>query len=101
MLLHFPALQIYLSAGRRDKAGPGASRFYQKLHRLHHQWFPDQISFEGVKTHPAAVEALRKMGHRVVGEARQGDAHSIWINPATGGYVGAADKRLSGKAAGY
>jgi gamma-glutamyltranspeptidase/glutathione hydrolase len=69
--------------------------------RLHHQWFPDQISFEGRKSHPAAVETLRKMGHRVVGEARQGDAHSIWVNPATGGYVGAADKRLSGKAAGY
>lgn len=68
--------------------------------RLHHQWFPDDIKFEGTKTHAAAVEGLRKMGHQVAGH-RQGDAHSIWINPATGGYVGAADKRLSGAAVGY
>jgi len=30
----------------------------------------------------------------------QGDAHSIWIDPATGERIGAADKRISGKAAG-
>jgi gamma-glutamyltranspeptidase/glutathione hydrolase len=68
--------------------------------RLHHQWFPDQINFERTKEHAGFVEALRKMGHTVV-EHKQGDAHSIWVNPRTGGYVGAADKRLSGKVAGY
>jgi gamma-glutamyltranspeptidase/glutathione hydrolase len=68
--------------------------------RLHHQWFPDEIKFEGAKQHADTVKALQAMGHRV-GFAKQGDAHSIWINPRTGGYVGAADKRLSGKAVGY
>jgi gamma-glutamyltranspeptidase/glutathione hydrolase len=68
--------------------------------RLHHQWFPDELRFEGMSQYPAAVAGLTKLGHRVIG-ARQGDAHSIWVNPKTGGYVGAADKRLSGFAAGY
>ena len=68
--------------------------------RLHHQWLPDEVRFEGLDAHAKSVAALRSMGHRLTG-ARQGDAHSIWINPRTGGYVGAADKRLSGKASGY
>jgi gamma-glutamyltranspeptidase/glutathione hydrolase len=68
--------------------------------RLHHQWFPDELRFEGVSQYPAAVAGLTKLGHRVIG-TRQGDAHSIWVNPKTGGYVGAADKRLSGYAGGY
>jgi gamma-glutamyltranspeptidase/glutathione hydrolase len=68
--------------------------------RTHHQWFPDELKFEGVKQYADTVKALQGMGHRV-SVARQGDAHSIWINPQTRGYVGAADKRLSGKALGY
>jgi gamma-glutamyltranspeptidase/glutathione hydrolase len=68
--------------------------------RLHHQWFPDEIRFEGVKQHPATVERLKEMGHRVVSN-RQGDAHSIAIDPKTGLRTGAADKRLSGHVAGY
>ncbi len=68
--------------------------------RMHHQWFPDELKFEGNKQYPEAVKALQDMGHRV-NYSRQGDAHSIWINPKTGGYVGAADKRLSGKVSGY
>jgi gamma-glutamyltranspeptidase/glutathione hydrolase len=68
--------------------------------RTHHQWFPDELKFEGVKQYPETVKALQGMGHRV-STARQGDAHSIWVNPKTGGYVGAADKRLSGKVSGY
>jgi gamma-glutamyltranspeptidase/glutathione hydrolase len=67
--------------------------------RLHHQWFPDLVHFEGMKTHADAVRQLQKMGHKVVG-ARQGDAHSIWIDPRTGKYVGATDHRIDGKAAG-
>jgi gamma-glutamyltranspeptidase/glutathione hydrolase len=68
--------------------------------RLHHQWFPDEVKFEGTKEYAATVAHLKAMGHKV-SFARQGDAHSIWINPKTGGYVGAADKRLSGKVSGY
>ena len=43
---------------------------------------------------------LRALGHTVQG-TRQGDAHSIWVEPKTGVYWGAADRRISGKAAGY
>jgi gamma-glutamyltranspeptidase/glutathione hydrolase len=68
--------------------------------RLHHQWFPDEVHFEGVGDYPEVVSRLRAMGHRVIG-VRQGDAHSIWIDPRTGRYYGAADHRISGKALGY
>jgi gamma-glutamyltranspeptidase/glutathione hydrolase len=68
--------------------------------RLHHQWFPDQVRFEGMSQHADLVEKLRAMGHQVVG-TKQGDAHSIWVDPKTGYFHGAADKRISGKADGY
>jgi len=68
--------------------------------RLHHQWFPDEVRFEGLSEYPALVEGLRKMGHRVFA-TRQGDAHSILVDPKTGVYHGAADHRISGKATGY
>lgn len=67
--------------------------------RLHHQWLPDVVRFEGVKPHADLVAKLTAMGHKVT-EARQGDAHTIWIDPKTGVRVGAADKRLDGKAVG-
>ena len=38
------------------------------------------------------------MGHVVVG-GKQGDAHTIWVDPKTGAYVGAEDRRIDGKAA--
>ena len=67
--------------------------------RLHHQWFPDSAQFEGVKQYPELVAKLKEMGH-TIREGRQGDAHSIWIDPKTGVRIGAADKRLDGKAVG-
>ena len=67
--------------------------------RLHHQWFPDAARFEGVKAHPELVTKLTALGH-TVGEHKQGDGHSIGIDPKTGVRVGAADKRLDGKAVG-
>jgi gamma-glutamyltranspeptidase/glutathione hydrolase len=68
--------------------------------RLHHQWFPDEARFEGRSEYPELVEKLRAMGHTIIG-SRQGDAHSIWVDPKTGKFYGAADQRISGKAAGY
>jgi gamma-glutamyltranspeptidase/glutathione hydrolase len=68
--------------------------------RLHHQWFPDYARFEGITEHRDAIDRLRQMGHQV-GGTRQGDAHSIWVDRKTGTYYGAADRRISGKAAGY
>jgi gamma-glutamyltranspeptidase/glutathione hydrolase len=66
--------------------------------RQHHQWFPDEIRLEGKADD--VTPKLQALGHKVKTH-RQGDAHSIWIDPKTGVYHGAADKRLDGKAAGY
>jgi gamma-glutamyltranspeptidase/glutathione hydrolase len=68
--------------------------------RLHHQWFPDEARFEGAWEYTDAVCKLKAMGHSVSG-TRQGDAHSIWVDPKTGHYFGAEDHRIDGKAAGY
>jgi len=44
--------------------------------------------------------ALREMGHIVAEPRRQGDAHSIAVDPMTGLKLGVADRRLGGWAAG-
>ncbi len=67
--------------------------------RLHHQWMPDVANFEGGKRYPELVTGLTALGHTVT-EHRQGDAHSIGIDPKTGLRAGVADKRLDGKAVG-
>jgi gamma-glutamyltranspeptidase/glutathione hydrolase len=73
--------------------------------RLHHQWFPDGIRFETawVEKHQAVVDALKEMGHNVAAGTvgRQGDAHSIAVDPETGVRTGVADRRIGGGAAGY
>jgi gamma-glutamyltranspeptidase/glutathione hydrolase len=68
--------------------------------RLHHPWFPDIVRFEGREDYLASVKRLEQMGHKVR-STKQGDAHSIWVDPKTGLYYGAADRRINGKAAGY
>jgi gamma-glutamyltranspeptidase/glutathione hydrolase len=68
--------------------------------RLHQAWFPDVVRFEGTREYAAVLDRLKQMGHTIQG-TKQGDAHSIWVDPKTGHYFGAADRRISGKAAGY
>jgi gamma-glutamyltranspeptidase/glutathione hydrolase len=68
--------------------------------RLHHQWFPDEVRFEGTADYPDAVAKLKAMGHTVIG-IRQGDAHTIRVNPKTGAYQGAEDRRIDGKVSAY
>jgi gamma-glutamyltranspeptidase/glutathione hydrolase len=72
--------------------------------RLHHGWLPDRVLIEPalMAEHAPAIEQLRAMGH-VVSDKRelQGDAHTIWIDAASGQIVAAADRRTSGSAAGY
>ncbi len=68
--------------------------------RLHHPWFPDTASFEGTDEYGKSVQCLEAMGHSVRG-TRQGDAHSIWLDPKTGQYVGAEDRRINGKVSGF
>jgi gamma-glutamyltranspeptidase/glutathione hydrolase len=66
--------------------------------RQHHQWFPDEIQLEDKSGE--LTTKLQQLGHMVKSH-RQGDAHSIWIDPKTGLYHGASDTRLNGKATGY
>jgi gamma-glutamyltranspeptidase/glutathione hydrolase len=68
--------------------------------RLHHQWFPDEARFEGTREYPEAVAKLKAMGHAVTG-TNQGDAHSIKVDPKTGAYQGAEDRRINGKVSAY
>jgi gamma-glutamyltranspeptidase / glutathione hydrolase len=65
--------------------------------RLHHQWLPDRVRFEGMSEYSEAVAKLKTMGHIVEG-TRQGDAHTIRVDPKTGAYIGAEDRRILGKA---
>jgi gamma-glutamyltranspeptidase/glutathione hydrolase len=70
--------------------------------RMHHQWLPDRISVEPAQRdgYVAALEVLQARGHKLSDRRdKQGDAHSIGVGPD--GYVGVADQRLSGWAAGY
>ena len=66
--------------------------------RHHHQWFPDRIQAEpGVPR-----EGLENLGHKFDPTARrQGDAHSIFYDPPSGQWIGVADTRRAGAAAGY
>jgi gamma-glutamyltranspeptidase/glutathione hydrolase len=71
--------------------------------RLHHQWLPDAVTVEPAlrAEHPEAIEALRRLGHVIAEQSpRQGDAHSIAVRP-DGKYLGVADTRRSGAAAGF
>ncbi len=69
--------------------------------RMHHQWMPDVLRVEPNRMSAETRQQLEMIGHNINAAGRQGDAHSIWIDPVTGLRHGAADKRLSGKAAGY
>lgn len=71
--------------------------------RMDHEWMPDRLRLEREGLPNDVIEALRSMGH-TIGRSRsweQGDAHSILIDPKTGIYYGAADKRSEGSAIGY
>ena len=70
--------------------------------RFSHQWLPDQITFETPELYPETMKALRAMGHTIIrtGPLPQGDAHCIWVRKPHD-YVGVADRRINGRAAGY
>jgi gamma-glutamyltranspeptidase/glutathione hydrolase len=72
--------------------------------RMHHAWFPDSLQLEPglAENHAAALRALREMGHIIEKKTvRLGDAHSIRVDPRSGLYQGAADRRRDGSAAGW
>jgi gamma-glutamyltranspeptidase / glutathione hydrolase len=61
--------------------------------RLHHQWMPDSVTFEGGSISPEVAEALTKMGHRISTRGRQGDGQTIWVDPQDGMPYGVNDRR--------
>jgi gamma-glutamyltranspeptidase/glutathione hydrolase len=71
--------------------------------RMHHQWLPDRVRVEAelFEEHGEPIRKLQELGHAVERSRHQGDAHSIMIDPDSGIITGAADRRASGKAAGY
>ena len=68
--------------------------------RHHQQWFPDRISLEDSPDFDVLSSKLKAMGHTIT-KSRQGDAHTILVDPKTGQFTGVADKRLDGQASGY
>jgi gamma-glutamyltranspeptidase/glutathione hydrolase len=68
--------------------------------RQHHAWLPDELRLERGPATIAVADRLRAMGHKV-NFAKQGDAHTIVVDPKTGAYYGAEDGRIHGKATGY
>ncbi len=71
--------------------------------RLNMTWFPDKVTAEAdmFKDHSASLNQLEKMGQYIDPKpARQGDAHSIFVE-IDGRIVGVADKRHGGEGAGY
>ncbi len=72
--------------------------------RIHHPWLPDRLVFERSleADHPDLIHELAQRGHALDKPiARQGDAHSIWVDPKTGVFHGVADLRRKGCALGY
>ncbi len=67
--------------------------------RLHDQGLPDVIRVERGGFQPAAVEQLRKLGHKVNEDGYTGDIEAIIRTPT--GWQGVSDPRLGGGGAGY
>ena len=74
--------------------------------RIHHQWFPDRLNIEGGVSQEI-IESLKAKGHEIRasgffgGSYRQGDGHSIMVDPDTGYRLGAPDPRIEGAAFGH
>jgi gamma-glutamyltranspeptidase/glutathione hydrolase len=71
--------------------------------RFHHAWMPDKLTMEkDWHAVPDLVKGLREMGHAIDdAPSRQGDAHSIQVDPSSGRIHGVADRRRDGWAAGF
>jgi gamma-glutamyltranspeptidase / glutathione hydrolase len=70
--------------------------------RFHHQWMPDQISFEPYGLNSDTRKVLEARGHKFADKpGYMGDAEGIMIELKTGMRLGASDPRLGGAAVGY
>ena len=63
--------------------------------RSDHEWMPDRFNLEADAVSEDVLAKLRAMGHTVRQMGRQGSAHSIWVELASGKVYGVADRRDS------
>jgi gamma-glutamyltranspeptidase/glutathione hydrolase len=68
--------------------------------RFHHQWLPDQISYEKGAADSLTFKKLREMGHILKERSAIGSINAIMILPV-GKKAGGADKRGNNSACGY
>jgi gamma-glutamyltranspeptidase/glutathione hydrolase len=69
--------------------------------RMHHQHFPDEISYERGGLDPFTAQALQGMGHRLnPSDGYFGEVQAI-LRRSDGTLVGVADERMVGEAVGY
>jgi gamma-glutamyltranspeptidase/glutathione hydrolase len=61
--------------------------------RMHHQWLPDNITFEENSLNTSTLARLKEMGHDIRLRGRQGDGHSIFVDLNTGTAYGVNDTR--------
>jgi gamma-glutamyltranspeptidase/glutathione hydrolase len=61
--------------------------------RMHHQWLPDSTTLEAGAVSEAVLARLKAMGHNIRLQGRQGDGHSILVNPKTRLAFGVNDRR--------
>ncbi len=70
--------------------------------KIHHQWMPDQIYFEGDNLSPDTRKALEIMGHTLIEKEALGRLMGIRYDVFKNVYVGAADSSSpDGGASGY
>ncbi len=77
--------------------------------RVHHQWMPDVLGYEGGGMAVETIAALEKLGHTVGTTSRDGSlrggfgqVNAVAVDPRSGARIGASDRRNpSGKAFGY
>ena len=70
--------------------------------RIHHQWLPDEITYEPFGMSADTFRALETRGHRLTQKPRyMGDAQAIMIEEQTGVRLGAGDPRNFGEPVGY
>jgi gamma-glutamyltranspeptidase / glutathione hydrolase len=70
--------------------------------RIHHQWLPDEITYEPYGMSADTFRALESRGHRLNAKPRyMGDAQGVMIEEGTGVRLGASDPRNYGEPVGY
>ncbi|MEW6736512.1 MAG: gamma-glutamyltransferase [Acidobacteriota bacterium] len=70
--------------------------------RIHHQWLPDEITYEPYGLSLDTLRVLTTRGHKLTKKPRyMGDAQAVMIEEKTNIRLGASDPRQQGVAIGY